>query len=165
MSTVNSLPRGALGLCPISTLSNPSMILTTHKLLTLLPPPLPLKELVLTGVRVTRMTLEGQVCGQYRSGLSWGGLKPKNPELWSYFSPKLVMRCILVCTAETQRALHVHSIPESPPQWVNTASHSLSVTLQHMILTPTALLISLFMNVVAYKKDISSRGCDCAQRR
>lgn len=74
------------------------------------------------------------------------------------------MRCILVCAAETQRALHVRSIPESPPLWANTAAHSLSVTLQHMILTPKLLLIGLLMNMVAFKRDIWSRDCDCAQR-
>lgn len=89
-----------------------------------------------------------------------------SPKPWALelFQSKLVMRCILVCTAETQRALHVRSIAESPPLWTNTARHSLSVTLQHMILTPTALLISLFMNTVAHKEDISSRCSDCAQR-
>lgn len=85
-----------------------------------------------------------------------GALKAKNAGLWRYFSPNLEMICIFECRADTQRALHVHSIPESPPLWANTADHSLSVTLQHMILTPTSLLISLLMNAVVYKRHFVS---------
>lgn len=145
-------------LCLVGQSKNPSMILISQLPFTFW------LELVLTEDSNTNDVGGSSLWPvQVRAQLRWP--LAQNSELWSYFSPILVMRCILVCTAETQRALHVHSIPESPPLWANTASHSLSVTLQHMILTPTAVLISLFMNVVAHKKDISSRGCDCAQRR
>lgn len=58
--------------------------------------------------RAALQTEEGQ-------GSAEVAFSPKNPALMSYFSPQLVMRCILVCMAEIQRALHVHGIPESPP--------------------------------------------------
>lgn len=118
------------------------------------------RSLVITGKDSTNCVSGSRLCtAQVRAQLRWP--QAQNPEVWSYFSPTSEMKCILVCPADIQRGLRVPFLPPSPPLWANTAGLSLSITLQHMMLTP----ISPLRNVVAHKTDISSRGCDCTQRR